>query len=271
MERSSFKLVGNTARATNSDIVVGLKYDGLFRALSSAASVRTHLDYYRWLQSDIHAFIPHRSLLATWGNFESGQLKFDLASSLQGDTTHSLRQVDGLGEVMTQLFRGVRASGKSWIVLKDVRKEAAAHGFDVESDFYRKHLDYAQALLVYTMHCERGGDDCMYVFSVSDEGVDFDPMVLDLMMPHVDSALRRIKCLASRPRNGSEVIDINALSDREHEVINWVSQGKSNEEIGTILGISRNTVKNHLKRIFAKMGVNARSQAVRVYLETRAP
>ena len=268
MERSSIKLAGNTARATNSDIVVGLKYDGLFRALSSAASVRTHLDYYRWLQSDIHAFVPHRSLLATWGNFESGQLNFDLASSLQGDTTYSLSQVTGLGEVITRLFRSVRASGKSWIVLKGGRMQAAANGFDVQSHFYRKHLENAQALLVYTMHCERCGDDCMYVFSVSDEGVNFDPMVLDLMMPHVDSALRRIKCLAPRPPSGPEVIDGNALSDREYEVLDWVSQGKSNEEIGTILGISRNTVKNHLKRIFAKMGVTARSQAVRVYLES---
>ncbi len=270
MERSTVKRVGNSAGAAKSDIVVRLKYDRLFQALSSAAAVRTHLDYYRWLQSDIHAFVPHRSLLAAWGNFETGELKFDIASSLEGDTTHNLHQVTGLGRVMAQLFRGVRASGKSWVVLRDVRNEAVAHGFDVQSDFYRKHLDYAKALLVYTMHCERGGHDCMYIFSVSEERVDFDPMVLDLMMPHIDSALRRIKCLAPCQHTGSEVNDTGLLSDREHEVLNWVSQGKSNEEIGTILGISRNTVKNHLKRIFAKMGVTARSQAVRVYVESRA-
>jgi transcriptional regulator EpsA len=270
MERSTATTVGNSAGAATSDIVVGLKYDGLFRALRSAAAVRTHLDYYRWLQSDIHAFVPHRSLLATWGNFETGELKFDLASSLEGDTTHNLHKVPGLGEAMTRLFRRVRGSGRSWMVLRQLLDEAAAYGLDAQSDFYRKHLNYAEALLVYIMHCERGEHDCMYVFSVAEDGVDFDPVVLDLMMPHVDSALRRIKCVAPCPQTSREAGDVSALSDREQEVLDWVSQGKSNEEIGTILGISRNTVKNHLKRIFAKMGVTARSQAVRVYLERQA-
>ncbi len=258
----------NSVAAMNSDIVISLKYDGLFRALSSGSAVRSHLDYYRWLQSEINEYVPHRSVLATWGNFESGELSFDLASSIEGDTTHNLQQVKGLGRVMTQLFARVHSTGRSWIVLKDLHAEARAYGLDLESDFYRKHLAYARALLVYIMRCERGGHDCMYLFSMTEEKVKFDPMVLDLMMPHVDSALRRVKCLVPCSQRGADVDDC-LLSDREHEVLNWVSQGKSNEEIGTILGISRNTVKNHLKRIFAKMGVTARSQAVRVYLENR--
>jgi DNA-binding CsgD family transcriptional regulator len=53
-------------------------------------------------------------------------------------------------------------------------------------------------------------------------------------------------------------------------VLLWVSQGKSNEKIGTILSISHNTVKNHLKRIFKEMGVTARSQAVRLKMQDTA-
>lgn len=270
MEGFDINASQNTAVAVSSDIVISLKYDGLFRALSSGSGVRSHLDYYRWLQSEINEFVPHKSVLATWGNFQTGELSFDLASSIEGDTTQNLHQVNGLGRVMTQLFGRVHSTGKSWIVLKDLHAEARAYGLDLESDFYRKHLAYARALLVYIMRCERGGHDCMYLFSMTQDEVKFDPMVLDLMMPHVDSALRRVKCLDPCSRAEAD-IDERLLSDREHEVLDWVSQGKSNEEIGTILGISRNTVKNHLKRIFAKMGVNARSQAVRVYLESRAP
>lgn len=52
------------------------------------------------------------------------------------------------------------------------------------------------------------------------------------------------------------------LSDREQEILHWVRSGKTNLEIGMILNISANTVKNHLKRIFQKLDVSCRAQAV---------
>lgn len=51
------------------------------------------------------------------------------------------------------------------------------------------------------------------------------------------------------------------LSPREHEVARWMGQGKSNEEIAIILGISAHTVKNHLEKIFRKLGVENRHAA----------
>jgi DNA-binding CsgD family transcriptional regulator len=51
------------------------------------------------------------------------------------------------------------------------------------------------------------------------------------------------------------------LSAREHQVAQWVAEGKSNEEIAIILGISAHTVKNHLERIFRKLGVENRCAA----------
>jgi len=52
------------------------------------------------------------------------------------------------------------------------------------------------------------------------------------------------------------------LSPRERGVFHWLGQGKTNEEIGIILGISHHTVKNHLERIYQKLGVNNRCEAV---------
>lgn len=51
------------------------------------------------------------------------------------------------------------------------------------------------------------------------------------------------------------------LSPREVEVAEWMRRGKSNEEIAIILGISAHTVKNHLERIFRKLGVENRHAA----------
>ncbi|HYG34242.1 MAG TPA: response regulator transcription factor [Clostridia bacterium] len=51
------------------------------------------------------------------------------------------------------------------------------------------------------------------------------------------------------------------LTPRVAEVLLWVAQGKTNADIGTILGISESTVKKHLLEIFEKLGVETRSAA----------
>jgi two-component system response regulator DegU len=52
------------------------------------------------------------------------------------------------------------------------------------------------------------------------------------------------------------------LSEREMEVLNLVVEGKSNKEIASLLGISHQTVKNHITSILRKFGVEDRTQAV---------
>jgi DNA-binding NarL/FixJ family response regulator len=52
------------------------------------------------------------------------------------------------------------------------------------------------------------------------------------------------------------------ITPREHEILGLIAEGLSNREIGERLFVSENTVKTHSSRIFDKMGVNRRVQAV---------
>jgi DNA-binding CsgD family transcriptional regulator len=52
------------------------------------------------------------------------------------------------------------------------------------------------------------------------------------------------------------------LSEREVEILDWIAMGKTNPEIGLILDISAFTVKNHVQRVFKKLNVSNRAQAV---------
>ena len=51
------------------------------------------------------------------------------------------------------------------------------------------------------------------------------------------------------------------LSPREAQVLLWIAQGKNNEEIGLILGASRNTIKKHVLHVLEKLGVETRNAA----------
>ena len=52
------------------------------------------------------------------------------------------------------------------------------------------------------------------------------------------------------------------LSERELDVLRLMAQGMSNLEISTTLSIGESTVKSHVNRIFSKLGVSDRTQAV---------
>lgn len=52
-----------------------------------------------------------------------------------------------------------------------------------------------------------------------------------------------------------------SLTDRESEVLYWVTQGKSNKDLALILGISPRTVNKHLESVFEKMYVENRTSA----------
>lgn len=58
------------------------------------------------------------------------------------------------------------------------------------------------------------------------------------------------------------------LTFKETEVLMWVSRGKTNRDIGQILGCSPRTVNKHMEHIFDKLGVETRSAAVALVMGT---
>lgn len=53
----------------------------------------------------------------------------------------------------------------------------------------------------------------------------------------------------------------NGLTDREVEVLRLVARGRSNKQIGAVLGISPKTVQHHVAHLYAKIEVASRAGA----------
>jgi DNA-binding NarL/FixJ family response regulator len=62
--------------------------------------------------------------------------------------------------------------------------------------------------------------------------------------------------------------DRHGLTQREAEVLLWISYGKPNRVISDILGISPRTVNKHLEQVFEKLGVETRAAAAAVAVRT---
>jgi DNA-binding NarL/FixJ family response regulator len=75
----------------------------------------------------------------------------------------------------------------------------------------------------------------------------------------VEPSLRRALATQQQARS---VPPGTQLTERELQVLTGMSQGKSNNQIGRDLYLSEDTIKTHARRLFRKLGVNDRAQAV---------
>jgi len=85
---------------------------------------------------------------------------------------------------------------------------------------------------------------------------------LQRQQQHEESAQSQLSQVRFSPDFSSAVpLESLGLSRREAEVLVWIAQGKNNEEIGIILGASRNTIKKHVMHLLEKLGVESRNAA----------
>ena len=82
-----------------------------------------------------------------------------------------------------------------------------------------------------------------------------------LLAPQITRRL--VEAFVRRPPVGTHAApELESLTNRELEVLRHIACGRSNAEIARILYVSDETVKTHASRIFMKLGVRDRTQAV---------
>lgn len=246
-----------------------------FDVLTEVAHVRTHLDLVNWLRGNLQYFLPHDILVAAWGDFQRGAIGHEIVSALRGVRT-AQASMSGLGSGLQELFAHWSAVNKQPYVTPAERLNGVL-GLIPQHGPFQSAAPVMRSALVHGLRDLRGEQDCLYVV-LSRQAIPekTGAAAMSALLPHIDMALRQAALPSRTAAQGSVVpaqITIsrhgldqaapeNGMTGRELQIMQWVEMGKTNQEIGTILDISTFTVKNHLQRIFKKLDVYNRAQAV---------
>ena len=241
----------------------------LVRVLCESRLIARRTELIGWLQGEVRRMLPHQILIAAWGDFARWNVKCDVVSSIP-----SVRSV-ALGRCPAEEF--IRNSYRRWVrggrepLLLDAT-DAAPAGLPCNCPL---HLAIGQmrSLVVHGICDKVSGCDSLYLFLDSRSRAQLYAQrgfiaLAHLLVCQIDGAWRRVAAVqlddlpAAQPAARTRAL---ALSEREREILDRLARGSTNSDIAQALEISLFTVKNHLKRIFRKIGASNRTQAAARY------
>lgn len=234
--------------------------------IEQGLALERHVDLLHWLQGDVQHHLPHDILLAGWGDFREGPIAHDLLSKLPGVRSYAAG-TESLAFLLRK-FHTLWVGAQRQPCRLNFRESEYLRGSSRPEASFRSALQNMRTVLIHGLRDERSGHECLYVVMSAAE-IPAEPAgtAMKVLIPFVDSALRRITQLPQQHTQTSLSLqtaqeELLGLSEREVQVMAWVAMGKTNSEIGDILNISGCTVKNHMQRIFRKLNVFNRAQAV---------
>ena len=238
--------------------------DKFFKVVNEALLIKGHVQLLMWLQGDMQELVPHDVLLVAHGDFAKGKLSYDVIGAVRDIRFEGLDHND-IESLVTGLFQRWQNHGRSVYTLETMSGVILDSACQCQ---VHRTLRGMRSLMVLGIRDERSGIDALYVL-FRDKG-SFDEntrRMFEFLLPHIDCAARRVVShlhneSAKKPMNTLSDLETGMLTKREREIMLWVGCGKTNYEIGIILSISIFTVKNHLCRIFRKINVTNRAQAV---------
>jgi len=229
----------------------------LLRVIETGVAVRAPHEFFLWTQGQVQALLPHQALVG-----------------MQFDETHALvRLVCVHSHVFAPGTLAALEDRQSGLALRMARHcltrplpamvdiGLGVHGELAPFQPALRALGFDNAL-VHGSGRVPGGSTMFVLFGMPQRPVARHAYFFELVLAHLHLALLRLPDETMATARRAPVEAARPLSTREAEILRWLAEGKSNYEVGCILGISAATVKNHLQRIYRALGVSNRAHAL---------
>jgi transcriptional regulator EpsA len=221
---------------------------------------RTHL--FSWLQGSFQALIPHEIMVCGIRTGEGEHIHFDHFSSTRYFANEHLEEATAVNHGV--IWRAMAAWTKSLkpVMLADGLAKGEFGSYSVpfvepEGMLQQVELKNIAAFGVLG----HAGVSSFFSFSRVHAPLDAQcAHALQLLVPHLHVMLSRLMVTGIKPLNTNPSPSF-VITSREAEILQWVHDGKTNQNIADDLGISALTVKNHVQSILRKLDVQNRSHA----------
>jgi len=251
------------------DVTMPLRADpteAIVRAAESALLVRRRYQFFVWSQSHLNQLIPHR--LAVCGNYDrtARELVFDVFNSVSVDPPLLNALADARSPLMQRLqSEWLDARCKPTVVQVAQSLHAASLQ---DSRVALLDAEFGAVLVHGISRPDRPQEiESFFVFAAQGSS-DLAPRaaLLELLIPHMHAAWQRVQSVEREVTRGNPplapFIKPGGVTLREREILGWLREGKSNQQIAEQLSISALTVKNHVQKILRKLNASNRAQAV---------
>jgi len=222
-----------------------------------------------WLQGDMQRYLTHDIMVAAWGNFHDQEhaIQYDFISAIADVRSRSFNDAK-ISPLLRKLFLRWHELDKTPFTFHSSKNDFLEELTEWECTLGNTSYKM-RSVMVHGISDKRAMHDCLYIaFRSKSCFTEAECGVMAALTPCIDTALRQVDLLPPQTSTQKQLSRTNStaplclLSDRELEILHLITVGKTNPEISSILNISEFTVKNHMKRIFKKINVTNRAQAV---------
>jgi len=237
---------------------------GLHHALRGALSIRQRSELFMWSQGALQSCVPHTLLACSLFDAQGQVVHHDsfYSSLIDAKTLNAATAAEGGLAVDLAMHCHQQGHGALYLDSSPAPEDAPAAA-SAPAALQQRCTQWAlgPALVVSTGAVPGSLSSSFVFFRLA---TPTQPLHLDLaaaLLPQLHMAL----CRSWAGKANAElrlVDDTWALTHRQLEILNWVQQGKTNFEIAIILNVSPLTVKNHLQKLFKRLDVHNRTQAV---------
>ena len=180
------------------------------------------------------------------------------------DQVPNLQVVGDAGDCRTAVRLAMEL--KPDVVLLDVRLGSES-GFTVSRELQKR--ESPAKIVVLTSYSDEStilnavsaGTDAYLLKEIDNEGLVAAITRVAAGEVVLDPAVRQIFNRLNSPKEPQGRENLDRLSAQERRVLALVAEGKTNKEIGDVLGLSDKTVKNYVANLLDKLGVGRRSEA----------
>lgn len=237
------------------------------RIATESAKIKRHYDLYVLFQNTIQPLIPHQIMISAWGDFHASNPLFDVISTLPRVRTGILAGCGcSVDHLLKNFFQRWVAGGRRPLLLDNAAIAPTLHAACACPKPCA--LPSMQSALVHGIRNKRDNIENLYVMMSSESittGRSAERLcfLVDPLVTQFDAAFRKVAAWKPAETSAEHVAlpRTDPLSEREQEIVRWISAGKTNTEIARILDLSVFTVKNHVHRIFGKLGATNRTEA----------